>query len=144
MKTRVEKEKEYYKIRMAKFPDVYREYARLIRLAFPNHACEASRKFRNANPEYWSAWKRRHSELFTFHEAKRRARRQKATIGNVEAIKKIYARAKELRKRFDVAVDHIIPLAKGGAHSAENLQIIFSKENSQKGVSLNHKPKVVF
>ena len=33
-------------------------------------------------------------------------------------------------------VDHIVPLAKGGSHHQDNLQIISARENLEKGVRL--------
>ena len=33
-------------------------------------------------------------------------------------------------------VDHIIPIAKGGLHIAENLQVISAKDNLRKGISI--------
>jgi 5-methylcytosine-specific restriction endonuclease McrA len=75
---------------------------------------------------------------------KRRALKRKATIGDLTEIAKIYARARELRQWFNVVVDHKIPLSKGGAHSPENLQIIYAYENAQKHNSLTYKPKIIF
>lgn len=60
------------------------------------------------------------------------------------ALAAVYARPRELRQWFDVVVDHIIPLAKGGAHAASNLQIIYRKDNGRKGVRLDYIPAVVF
>lgn len=71
-----------------------------------------------------------------------RARKFSADTGL--CVERIYARAKELRQWFDVAVDHIIPLAKGGLHSPDNLQIIYRRENCRKGDKLNYSPAVVF
>jgi hypothetical protein len=79
------------------------------------------------------------------NEALRRARKMAAiTSGLKKAITKIYARAAELRQWFDVVVDHKIPLARGGSHSPDNLQIIYAKENARKGTRLDYVPSVVF
>lgn len=59
-------------------------------------------------------------------------------------IQKIYLRAAELRQWFDVVVDHAIPLAKGGLHHPNNLQIIYDHENRKKGCRLDFKPSVIF
>lgn len=74
----------------------------------------------------------------------RRARERLATIGDVSAIRAIYRRAKELRQWFDVVVDHNIPLSRGGAHAAHNLQIIYRRENSEKSNRLDYVPTLVF
>jgi len=91
------------------------------------------KKWRKANPD-------KVKQLL----ANRRALKLKATIGDLGPIKKVYARAQELRQWFDVVVDHIIPLSKGGAHAAMNLQIIYRKENERKNSSLDYEPTVIF
>lgn len=65
-------------------------------------------------------------------------------VENSVAINKIYARATELRQWFDVVVDHIIPLAKGGAHEPDNLQIIYRLDNLKKHAQLTFQPRVIF
>jgi len=48
-------------------------------------------------------------------------------------IKELYKLALELREHgFDVEVDHIIPLSKGGHHHSSNLQILFATHNRSK------------
>lgn len=37
---------------------------------------------------------------------------------------------------LQIHVDHIIPLAKGGRHKPENLQLLSGRENVDKGVTL--------
>lgn len=75
---------------------------------------------------------------------KRRALEYNSKFGNQKAIYQIYNRAKKLRQWFDVVVDHKIPLSKGGAHSENNLQIIYRNENLHKGSRLDYVPKVIF
>lgn len=89
-------------------------------------------------------WDQTHPEICRAHEALRRARKRNAAIGDFSAIARIYARARELRQWFDVVVDHIIPLAKGGAHAPGNLQIIYRLENLSKGTRLDFVPSVIF
>lgn len=78
------------------------------------------------------------------HVCERHARMAEVRIGNRAAIKKVYARAQELRQWFDVVVDHKIPLSKGGAHASRNLQIIYRHENQQKGNRLDYTPTIIF
>jgi len=85
-----------------------------------------------------------HNSKMRAKSQKRKALKLKATIGDLSQIQKIYERAAQYRKWFDVVVDHIIPLSKGGAHSPENLQIIYAEENSVKGARLDYRPRVIF
>lgn len=57
------------------------------------------------------------------------------------AIRQIYAARDRLIAETGIAfeVDHIIPLARGGRHHPDNLQLLTAAENRQKGASL---PKV--
>jgi 5-methylcytosine-specific restriction endonuclease McrA len=87
---------------------------------------------------------RDHPEYRSAKEGKRRAMKRNVTVGDLTAIAKIYERAKEWRQWFDVVVDHIIPLIKGGTHEASNLQIIYGFDNARKHDSLTYKPRVVF
>lgn len=79
------------------------------------------------------------------HQRLRKARLRSAS-GDDEEIRQIYLRAIELEKVvancpvFDIPelgrkmhVDHIVPLSKGGAHEACNLQILPSGLNLRKG-----------
>jgi len=80
------------------------------------------------------------------HEAARRGRRNATILTRREKrrMAKIYARAEELRQWFNVVVDHRIPLAKGGLHHPDNLQIIYLVENTRKGARLDYTPSVIF
>lgn len=101
-------------------------------------------KNKTRRKQYQARWIKAHSARMCYHAQLRRARKKKAAISDLPQIKKIYARAAELRQWFDVVVDHIIPLAKSGAHSPENLQIIYRKENGEKGIRLDYRPSIVF
>jgi 5-methylcytosine-specific restriction endonuclease McrA len=74
----------------------------------------------------------------------REARKRNATIGDLTDIAKVYERARWWKQWFDVAVDHIIPLSRGGTHEAANLQIIYGFENNRKYNKPSYRPKVVF
>jgi 5-methylcytosine-specific restriction endonuclease McrA len=143
-----------------------REYRRLYYLAFPKKkaslvACAAlwsktNRDKKNASKKQWVSrnrkkvatqsrlWAKNNPEKIYARNARQRAVKRKATCGDKNKIAKIYKRALTLRRWFDVVVDHIIPLSKGGPHSPENLQIIYAKENALKGIRLDYKPRVIF
>lgn len=105
------------------------------------HAHPEHRERRQARDRLWYLNNR--DQVYQKHR-RRTALQKSVTVGNLAEIAKVYARAKELRQWFDVDVDHIIPMSRGGAHSAENLQIIYAKENSQKNNRLDYVPTVVF
>jgi 5-methylcytosine-specific restriction endonuclease McrA len=149
---------------------IFRMYSQFYRLAFPHRVKRSRAKWVRENPFGFRIaarkWRQRHSKLFNerkywyehnspgsiagrkrrkvIRQARRRARQRNAQIGDNAAIRKIYARSQELRKWFDVVVDHKVPLSKGGAHSAENLQIIYAFENIRKGTRLDYIPSIVF
>jgi hypothetical protein len=111
--------------------------------------CENSRRYRRQYPERVRKtkrlWSKKNPGKKSATNAKREALKRLVTIGDLTKIAKIYIRASELRQQgFNVQVDHIIPLAKGGAHSPENLQIISAYENGCKSDSLTYKVKKVF
>ena len=118
----------------------------------PEKSKAASRNWRTNNPEAayksWRNWKDnnldRIREYYRKNSARRRAIKQGALISDLDSIRQIYTRCRELRQWFDVVVDHIIPLARGGTHCPCNLQIIYRTENERKHAKLNYKPKIVF
>ena len=101
------------------------------------HTVARKRKWKLANPELAR-------KIWCKATALRRARKRATTVGDLRDIQKVYDRCQWWRKWFDVAVDHIIPLSKGGTHEAKNLQIIYSFENNKKHARSDYKPRVVF
>ncbi len=98
---------------------------------------ESCKKWRLANPDKWMAIRRSGRALD-------RARKLMISSNTSKRVNKIYSRCCELRKWFDVQVDHIIPISRGGKHEARNLQIIYAFENLKKGNRLNYHPRVIF
>jgi 5-methylcytosine-specific restriction endonuclease McrA len=94
-------------------------------------------KRRNQKPKR-KIWRR-------IFDAVRNAKRRIGFIRNAPAIWEIYAQAEQWRQwGFDVVVDHVKPLAKGGLHNAGNLQILYRTENREKSVTFPWKARVVF
>jgi 5-methylcytosine-specific restriction endonuclease McrA len=90
-------------------------------------------------------WRKTHRHIVAALIGARRAKAAATlTPRNKIRITKIYRRAAELRQWFDVVVDHIIPIAKGGKHHPDNLQIIYKRENQIKGARLDYLPTVIF
>ncbi len=103
-------------------------------------AWEVANKERRA--ELRKQWFAQNPGLIAFYNAKRRALKLAATI-NLEGIKAFilaikanpFARCYYCGKRTrtkDIHFDHIIPLAKGGLHSAENLCVACQPCNNAK------------
>jgi len=89
----------------------------------------------------------KHTERFRAHWATYRALLVGATIGDLASIKEIYRRAQEdepircaicgeLVALGNREVDHIVPISKGGKHTASNLQITCMPCNRRKGCRL--------
>ncbi len=100
----------------------------------------ASGYFRRAGRKHYLNHKASYLERW----ARRNAIKIGATVGSKSALDKVYARASHLRRWFDVTVDHIVPLGRGGKHTSTNLQIIYRRENSSKGMRMDYKPTVIF
>jgi 5-methylcytosine-specific restriction endonuclease McrA len=67
-----------------------------------------------------------------------RVRNQLPETADFEQIKQIYAECRRISNETGIPheVDHIIPIAKGGLHHQDNLQIITKEENRRKGALL--------
>ena len=67
-----------------------------------------------------------------------RVRNQLPETADFDKIREIYSECCRISKETGIPheVDHIIPIAKGGLHHQDNLQIITRKENRKKGSSL--------
>jgi 5-methylcytosine-specific restriction endonuclease McrA len=160
---------------IGKIREIYREYARLYNLAFPEVLQAYNRRAavrkrdwlraKRANNPVWAKennfcynskrdpeltrraacrWAKNNPEKACALVARRRAHKKAAAQGDSFEIAKVYARCRKLRRWFNVVVDHIIPLSKGGAHSPCNMQIIYASENSKKRDRLDYAPSVVF
>jgi hypothetical protein len=103
-------------------------------------------KYRAANLEKdrqrQRAWRAANHEKILALNAARRARKLSALdlTANQEAIAALHAEAK-LAEAFTgqpFAVDHIVPLTRGGRHHEDNLRVLPASLNSVKGAKLDH------
>lgn len=92
-------------------------------------------------------WRENHKTEIYLHNALRKALVAGSAVGNLVEIKEIYRRAKEdpkvrcylcgrLIPQGHRHVDHITPLAKGGAHRSSNLAVACDKCNLEKSAKL--------
>lgn len=130
-----EMKRAHYAQYIAKFRDVINAKRRERHDAMK--AKLAREKYKAANPDRVKILARKGRGI-------RRARLRAATIGDLTDIHKIYERCHWWKQWFDVVVDHVISLARGGTHEAKNLQIIYRFENEKKGARQDYKPRVVF
>lgn len=95
---------------------------------------ERNREWRESNPEIWRP---KHRE-----RQNRRLRRISENGGDLndyewERILRRYDhRCVACGRKGDITMDHIVPIAKGGRHSAENMQPLCRSCNSSKGSSI--------
>lgn len=118
-------------------PEKYREIARNFSRDNLEKMSKVNKKYREANPEKVKQWKaddrQRNKHRISADNAKRRAKLRGALtpeIIQMYALRDFYV-AMSLGESFHV--DHIIPLAKGGLHTADNLQVIPAIDNLRKG-----------
>jgi 5-methylcytosine-specific restriction endonuclease McrA len=122
----------YLMLRTLAFPEVRERHNATCRKWYADHRAyvlRTKKQYFKSNPE-----KRRAKEHRDYH----------ARPMIDPAIKAVYARCRELRQWFDVVVDHIVPMGKGGTHTVDNLQIIYRAENDRKAQWLNYNPQIVF
>lgn len=97
---------------------------------------------RSRSGERSRQWKRDNPDLVRASERRRRARKQGCAIEVVDLVE-VLRRSRGLcglcgkpLKLFDTQFDHIVPLARGGVHSTDNLQAAHALCNQRKGTKL--------
>ena len=154
-----ERHKELIKIWRAKNPKKENEYAAKHYWANREKCLQRTKERRKSNPqkycmisreshaknkdkirEYQKIWVKENSGICASHNAKRRAKKKRATpiFANIEEIKAIYQKAQYLTLKTGTkyVVDHIVPLTSPivcGLHCSDNLQVITELENARKG-----------
>lgn len=133
-----EKVRECYRKYNVEHREQRREYANKRRAANPEKAREAERRRRRGQTE-------KARVAFNANNSKRRAALLAALdpTASAFAIAELYREA-EIATRFFVAeepfgfaVDHIVPLKRGGKHHENNLRLLPKRLNSSKGAKLD-------
>jgi 5-methylcytosine-specific restriction endonuclease McrA len=130
----------------ATHPEQHREKLRLWRLANPLKILESLRRWNDNNREKKresnNKWRIAHPEVFREKELRRRAAKRGAVISKVD-LEFIWNRdngvcylCNQPIDPDDCHYDHVIPLAKGGEHSTDNLRPTHSKCNLKKHAKL--------
>ena len=103
------------------------------------------RRYRAKHIERIRSWSKANPEKAKVYKAISGSRRRSQSKEIYDKrITSLYKRCQALRKWFDVQVDHIVPLSKGGRHQISNLQIIYAYENARKHTNINYKPRIIF
>ena len=106
---------------------------------------ETMRTWREANTEerqeYMKQWMQDNRYRYANYYRKRKLQMDATELTPEEAaqIQALYMQAKAMNEKAGYCafhIDHIIPLAKGGAHHPDNLQILTAEENLRKGAKL--------
>ena len=105
---------------------------------------ERSRQHRADNLEHYthrgSQWSKENRDICNAHEAKRRARKRKATTGGADKklIKLYYTWSAYMTKHTGEPyhVDHHHPLSQGGLHHQDNLTVLKGSDNCSKHASI--------
>lgn len=132
-----------------------RARARAWRAANPDRAVENCRHWYAANRaamlEYRRAYRKRNREAIRLLNAGRRARQRNAPVNDLtarqwHAIKAAYGhRCAYCRQRRNLTMDHVVPLSKGGSHTAANIVPACGPCNSSKhtGPAPTYQPLLV-
>lgn len=96
---------------------------------------KASKRYYEANKEkilaYYKEWKKDNQDKRNASHAKRKAQKLNQTPDNADS-QKILLYYKKARELDGYEVDHIQPLAKGGLHHEDNLQLLPCELNNEK------------
>lgn len=127
-----------------KYPDKIRQYERRWKAKHPEKLRAKQKrgwfKHREKRLQTHKLWYQANKHVVLNHNAKRRALIKNATV--VESVNRqdIYKRDKGICQLCfqhvslkDMAMDHVIPLSKGGAHSYQNIVLTHHACNASKG-----------
>lgn len=107
---------------------------------------ERSRAWAAANRDYFKAWRADHDACMKAHYKAKRAKRLQVLVGSIDVVAIWDGRCgicgldldPNLRfpDRLSKSIDHIVPLARGGTHTQDNVQWAHLGCNSAKGARL--------
>lgn len=124
-----------------------RDRARAWRAANPERSRAMVKAYRKSNPQKAGAWEKASKqrrrlavpEVFRERAARRRARQRDTCVERVD-LKQILRDSnglcgicKKPLDLFGIDFDHIVPLSKGGTHTADNIQTTHMRCNRSKG-----------
>lgn len=105
----------------------------------PNYSSDHYQRNKKRYNQLAQQYRLNNPDIMNASSAKRRATKLNQTPiltqDEKHQIEIIYKKSQELGKNWQV--DHIIPLAKGGLHHPDNLQIVVKRYNLQKSDKLN-------
>jgi len=94
------------------------------------------KQWRDENPNYKQQWVEANPEKPAEYDQRRRARKAHATVEKFDT-QEVYERDGRIcaycGSTEDLTIDHIVPLARGGAHSPNNLTVACLGCNCSKG-----------
>lgn len=146
------KMKEYYKAYKTAHKDRYKENGKKYRAKIADKMKIYLKEYRAVNAERLKEYdkvrrpiyNRTHRHVLLAKDHRRRARKRNASVGDDGSIKMLIKTwrgadkikcyyCKQVIKKGDMHIDHIIPLAKDGKHAPENLVPACSSCNRRKG-----------
>lgn len=106
-----------------------------------------NKRHRAAHPEYWREktrqYRKSHPDVHCEQEHRRRARKRSAP--HIERVFRAAVIARDngvcylcgrQPQGYDLTLDHVIPLVRGGSHTMDNLRVACRSCNSKKGTKL--------
>lgn len=108
----------------------------------PDKAAARRARFYENNPdkarEHTRRWRRDNPDKVRTYSRKRRALKRNAAVGDLTALREREAEihtepCAHCGTTDNITVDHVVPLARGGPHTADNLQALCFSCNASKG-----------